>query len=86
MIDLLNDFLDRCLTESVDRLVENTNLLIESFRRFHLPVIWVRQEFRADLSDTFLGMRDKRIAVTIEGTRGAMLHPGLDWLYRTHAR
>jgi nicotinamidase-related amidase len=79
IIDMLNDFLDRCVTERVDRLVGNTNLLIESFRRFDLPVIWVRQEFRLDLSDAFLEMRDKGIAVAIEGTRGSMLHPGLDW-------
>jgi nicotinamidase-related amidase len=79
IIDLLNDFLDRWDADKVDRLVQNTNRLVSAFRDTHLPVIWVRQEFRSDLSDAFLEMRDKGIAITIEGTRGAQLHAGLDW-------
>ncbi|WP_265519542.1 cysteine hydrolase family protein [Nitratireductor luteus] len=79
IIDLLNDYLDDRDADQVRRLVQNTNSLISAFRRLHLPVIWVRQEFRRDLSDAFLEMRDKRIAIAIEGTPGAQLHSGLDW-------
>jgi nicotinamidase-related amidase len=79
IIDLLNDFLDQWATDKVDRLVQNTNRLVSAFRRSDLPVIWVRQEFRPDLGDAFLEMRDKGIATTIEATRGAQLHAGLDW-------
>jgi nicotinamidase-related amidase len=79
IIDLLNDYLDQWEADKVERLVQNTNLLVGAFRRADLPVIWVRQEFRPDLSDAFLEMRDKGIAITIEGTRGAQLHARLDW-------
>ncbi|WP_287172436.1 isochorismatase family cysteine hydrolase [Mesorhizobium sp.] len=79
IIDLLNEYLDLWDADRADRLVQNTNRLVGVFRRLQLPVIWVRQEFRSDLSDAFLEMRDKRIAVTIQGTRGAQLHAGLDW-------
>lgn len=79
IIDVLNDFLDRWDAAKVDRLIQNTNRLVAAFRHAGLPVIWVRQEFRSDLSDALLEMRDKRISITIEGTRGAQLHAGLDW-------
>lgn len=79
IIDMLNDFLDMWPEAEAARLVANTNRLAAAFRERGLPVIWVRQEFRADLSDAFLEMRDKSIAKTIENTRGAALHPELDW-------
>lgn len=79
IIDMLNDFLDMWPEADSARLVKNTNRLVTAFRERGLPIIWVRQEFRADLSDAFLEMRDKGIAKTIENTRGAALHPGLDW-------
>jgi nicotinamidase-related amidase len=40
-------------------------------------VIWVRQEFEPDLSDAFPEMRAKEIYVTIKGTEGCQLLPGL---------
>jgi len=79
IIDLQNDFLDQWNAKEVDRLIGNTNLLIDHFRRGGFPVVWVRQEFKADLSDAFLEMQEKRIAITIQGTRGAEFHPELDW-------
>ncbi|WP_315837888.1 isochorismatase family cysteine hydrolase [Bradyrhizobium prioriisuperbiae] len=79
IIDVLNDFLDRWDATKADRLVQNINRLVAAFRQAGLPIIWVRQEFRSDLSDALLEMRDKGIAITIEGTRGAQLHAGLDW-------
>jgi nicotinamidase-related amidase len=40
-------------------------------------VIWVRQEFRPDLSDAFREVRAKGIRITIEGTPGCQLAPEL---------
>lgn len=79
IIDLINDYLDRWDADKAARLVLDTNKLVTVFRRSGLPVIWVRQEFRSDLSDAFLEMRDRDIKIAIEGTRGAQLHAGLDW-------
>ena len=78
IIDMLGDFLDRWEDEPRDQLITHTNELISAFRQHGHPVIWVRQAFRADLSDAFLEMRDKQISKTIEGTKGAEIHPGLD--------
>lgn len=79
VIDMLNDFLDRWNDRERNQLIGNTNDLISACRNQHMPVIWVRQEFEADLSDAFLEMRDKNIAVTISGTRGAQINEALDF-------
>jgi len=77
VIDMLCDFLDRWDEAARDKIIVQTNALISAFRQHGHPIIWVRQEFRADLSDAFLEMRDKQISITIEGTRGAEIHPDL---------
>jgi nicotinamidase-related amidase len=77
IIDMLHDYLDRWGVDRRVGLVDNTNRLIEVFRKAYLPVIWVRQEFRPDLSDAFLTMRDEQISITIEGTHGAQIHSDL---------
>jgi maleamate amidohydrolase len=64
--------------ERVEQLIERQNRLARAFRMRGLPVILVRGEFRADLSDAFLEMRRKQVAVSIEGTPGAALHPSLE--------
>ncbi|TCU19297.1 cysteine hydrolase family protein [Rhizobium sullae] len=79
IIDLINDYLDHWSTDKVARLIGETNTLAVAFREAGLPVIWVRQEFRPDLSDAFLEMRDKNLKIAIEGTSGAQLHAGLNW-------
>lgn len=78
IIDLQNDFLASLETSVVTSLVANTNRLVRTFRAETLPIVWIRQEFRADLSDAFLEMRDKNIAGVIEGTEGAQHHPDLE--------
>jgi nicotinamidase-related amidase len=55
VIDLLNDFLDAWPAAARQELIESTNALIGLMRRHGRPVIWMRQEFRADLSDAFPG-------------------------------
>ena len=56
IIDVLVDFFERVpeLSAQRARLVAATNQLTEAVRGAGQPVIWVRQEFRPDLSDTFL--------------------------------
>lgn len=78
IIDLQNDFLAALATSAVTSLVANTNHLVRAFRAEARPIVWIRQEFRADLSDAFLEMRDKNIAGVIEGTEGAEIHPDLE--------
>ncbi|MBT9372444.1 cysteine hydrolase [Rhizobium sp. CSW-27] len=78
IIDLQNDFLASLETSVVTSLVANTNRLVRTFRAKTLPIVWIRQEFRADLSDAFLEMRDKNISGVIEGTEGAQIHPDLE--------
>ncbi len=79
IIDMCRDFFreGRLLT-SRKRLCNATNTLARSFRQSGHPVIWVRQEFKADLSDAFLSMRQQNIRITIEGTDGAKLLAELD--------
>ena len=79
VIDLLNDYLDQWQADRVDRLIDATNTLVRAFRKAGQQVLWVRQAFKPDLSDAFQEMRDKGLSVTIEGTRGAQMHAGLDW-------
>jgi nicotinamidase-related amidase len=58
--------------------VESTNRLIETFRAAGQPIIWIRQEFRADLSDAFMEIRQQNIRICIEGTTGATILSDLD--------
>ena len=78
--DMLVDFFDRspALARQRGELVTGVNDLATRFRRAGRPVIWVRQEFRADLSDAFRDMRDQGISVTIEGTPGSEILPELE--------
>ena len=78
VVDMLHDFLDRWGAGRRNDLIGNTNQLVTAFRADGLPVVWVRQEYKADLSDAYLEMRDKGIAITIEGTEGAQIHKDLD--------
>jgi len=70
VIDMVNDFLDTSPRVARREIIEATNALIGVMRRHGRPVIWVRQEFRADLQDAFLEMRAKGTRITIEGTPG----------------
>src|SRR5215510_14497981 len=80
IIDVLVDFFERVpeLSAQRARLVAATNQLTEAVRGAGQPVIWVRQEFRPDLSDAFLDMRRRGVAVTIAGTEGSNILPKLE--------
>jgi maleamate amidohydrolase len=68
IIDVLNDFLTRWPPKSRQRLTQSINDLAGIMREFGRPVVWVRQEFEADLRDAFPEMRAKGIRTTIRGT------------------
>ena len=79
VIDMLEDFFRQGpLKELRDDIIKNINTLIQGCRERELPVIWVRQEFREDLSDAFLVMRKKNIKITIAGTPGSQILAELD--------
>ena len=80
VVDMLVDYFDRlpALAEQRRKLVTGINDLSARFRSAGRPVIWVRQEFKADLSDAFLDMRRRGIKVTIEGTPGSRILPELE--------
>ncbi|MBK8233721.1 MAG: cysteine hydrolase [Candidatus Eisenbacteria bacterium] len=73
-------FFERVPALAVQRaaLVAAINELVGAFRRAERPILWVRQEFAADLSDAFLDMRRNASRITIAGTPGAELLPELD--------
>jgi bifunctional isochorismate lyase/aryl carrier protein len=75
VIDMLIDFFERqpMLAAEQARLVASINDLSAALRRLGLPIIWVRQEFKTDLSDAFLDIRRRKISITIEGTRRAQI-------------
>ena len=79
VIDMLNDFfLEEPLSSRRSGLVSAINDLVRIFRENGQPIIWVRQEFKPDLSDAFLAMRKEDTRITIAGTDGAQILPELD--------
>jgi maleamate amidohydrolase len=79
IIDVLNDFFDnQALSGRRTELVGAINQLVRIFRESGQPIIWIRQEFKSDLSDAFLEMRKENIRITIAGTEGAQILSDLD--------
>jgi nicotinamidase-related amidase len=79
IIDMQNDFFQKeSLGEQLPHLSDAINGLTRVARCHRCPVVWVVTQFAADLSDAFLEMKKKRIAVCIEGTDGAELLSDLD--------
>jgi nicotinamidase-related amidase len=70
VIDMLNDFLASWEPGRRKELAEAINALVAIFRARSLPILWVRQEFEADLSDAFPEMKAKGIQITIKATPG----------------
>ena len=73
VIDMLNDFLDRWEPVQRRKLLQSINELASLLRGGSHPVIWVRQEFEADLRDAFAEMRAKEIHIAIKGTAGCRI-------------
>jgi maleamate amidohydrolase len=80
VIDMLNDCFGHAeLYRIRTELCSSINHLTEFARKNGLPVIWVRQEFEADLSDAFLDMKRENIRMFIKDTPGVQI---LDELVR----
>jgi nicotinamidase-related amidase len=77
VIDMQNDFLDGWPVAARESLIRSTHDLVALIRTHGYPVVWVRQEFEADLSDAFREMKSKRISITIKGTSGCEIVPQL---------
>jgi maleamate amidohydrolase len=73
VIDMLNDFLGNWQPARKESLIRSINELVDLIRSRGHSVIWIRQEFEADLSDAFLEMKAKGIRSTIKGTRGCQI-------------
>jgi nicotinamidase-related amidase len=74
IIDMLNDsFISEQLIDQRTKLCNSINRLLSFARARQFHIIWVRQEFKADLSDAFLEMRDENINMYIEGTPGSKI-------------
>ena len=80
VIDMLNDCFGHAELDRIrDELCSSINQLTAFARKNGFPVIWVRQEFEADLSDAFLDMKRENIRMFIKDTEGSMI---LDELVR----
>ena len=85
IIDMLNDsFLSEQLIAKRAELCDSINKLLNFARENQFHIIWVRQEFKADLSDAFLEMRDENINMYIEGTFGSKILEELEQMGNEH--
>ncbi|AIU67092.1 cysteine hydrolase [Vibrio coralliilyticus] len=74
IIDMQEDFFQRGrLAEKRTEFTRSLNELILVFREESQSIIWVRQVFKEDLSDTYLELRQSSEKWTIEGTSGCEL-------------
>ena len=79
IIDMLEDFFtEGPLRSERKHLTSQINGLIGWARNTKIPVMWVRQEFRDDLTDAFPAMRKRDIKITIQGTPGCQILSELD--------
>ncbi|EGQ8305323.1 cysteine hydrolase family protein [Vibrio parahaemolyticus] len=74
IIDMQEDFFQQGrLAEKRAEITNSLNELVVAFREENQTIIWVRQVFKADLSDTYLALRKSTQQWTIEGTSGCTL-------------
>jgi len=73
IIDMLNDFFekDSRLNKLKKTLCKNSNDLIRFARKKKIPVIFIRQEFKPDLSDAFLFMKQKKSRLRLKAQKDA---------------
>lgn len=78
IIDMQNDFFGSERLQSLkDELIEKINSLATIARKKSIPVIWVRQEMKADMSDAPRGIKKAGKPLVVVGTPGAQLLEGL---------
>lgn len=78
IIDAQQDFFQKSrLKNNRKKLAKNINELTAIGRSQNIPIIWIRQVFKKDLSDAFLGYKEEGINMVIENTKGSQLLPEL---------
>ena len=79
VIDMQNDFFKKeRLLEQKDSLVKNINDLTTLAREHNVPVIWIRQVLKVDLSNSPKHVRELGKGEVLEGTEGSKLLSGLE--------
>jgi maleamate amidohydrolase len=78
IIDMQHDYMqhERLLEHQVS-LTTHINELVDMAHEKNIPVIWIYQEHKADLSNAPRYNREHNIKVAIEGTEGAQILPEL---------
>lgn len=85
VVDMVGDmFSHETLSRQRSSLVSAINALTEAGREAGYLVVWIRQEFEADLSDAPLQFKRRGIHTTITGRAGADLLPELSVSPRDH--
>jgi nicotinamidase-related amidase len=85
VVDMVGDmFSHETLSRQRPLLVSAINTLTEAGREAGHLVVWIRQEFEADLSDAPLQFKRRGIHIAIAGTAGAELLPELNISPRDH--
>ena len=85
IIDILNDFFkEGLLAEHREKLTTSINQLVDQARKKNVPIIWVRQQYKKDLSDAPLYNKKNNKSITIEGTEGCQLLPELHYKKSDH--
>ena len=80
IIDMQKDFFKKDeLVNQQERLVSSINELIASFRGHDKPIVWIKQTWKADLTNAQLGNKRSSVKMVIEGTEGNELLDGLDF-------
>ncbi len=78
IIDAQQDFFQKSrLKDNRKKLAKNINKLTMVGRSHDVPIVWVRQVFKKDLSDAFLGYKEEGVTIVIENTPGSQLLPEL---------
>lgn len=78
VVDMLNDFFkDSPMKKKKSVLTKKINNLIDIIRDKNIPIIFIRQEFKKDLSDAYLFMKRRKEITTIQGTVGAQILNGI---------
>jgi nicotinamidase-related amidase len=71
IIDMQNDYIAGWTVGARERLTAAIASVIARARTQGIPIVWITTEFREDLSDAFLEMKNKNLRLVIEGTKGA---------------
>ncbi|MFZ2555528.1 MAG: cysteine hydrolase [Minisyncoccia bacterium] len=78
IIDMQKDFFRSERLQSLQSmLIVNINAVIDMARIKNIPIIWIRQEMNADMSNAPLGDRKEGVSFVVTGTEGAQLLDGL---------